>query len=590
MATDISDETQLAKALLDRFESGEDLPPDEIDTILNHLHELGLDAASDQSIFLRLVRQKATRLLAILNSAGDPVSAFGDEAERTLTFLTDAFSQNWFEEEEDTALVDELFHLRVGGLIHRINGGDEIKVYDDYFLISSFFNNKLDVVTAAIVCDRFALKEPEPEREPEPIDPDAVILPRIETRKAGPVPLNFSIERFEVFIGYVKDGSGFKMASVYGNGRHQIAIKIAIKLDEFDEMGKPSEVDIDHLVSSLYINYYGNGRELNTEVAIDSIFYRRERNRFCYLLNPRWQNPSFGGARRLYVDTLPDGTIVTEFYISAQGNPYPKGISLAAGLKTDKGHISTGKHSTNTQMANGSNWTQESYITIDTLKEIDYAKVENIRLEDKHNQNASMWKNRTDLNTIYSELFTDSYSAVPLVGGSNDYHGQSAKGETYIRPAIEDFGFELKSVRKRYGQDDLSVVLAVPADAVYWEGGDSIKTSFLFVERSKWGVESGSIFYWWGYTCYNFKMRNYSNNYDFRKHHVFYESMKAGRIRVSFLAFILDKSNLHSTHPYVEQSEGTEVEVYDTCGNYGVVSVSVRAPDWPSVRINGAII
>jgi len=590
-----SDDLSVAKELFERFNQGEELDPSEVEFLLNALSATELGHGVENAVMVALLKLKSASLLIALNEAADPVEAFGDDAQDCVGYLVTAYVQGWISEEADVSLVKEYFDLKIEGLISAIDSGEELDELDQYFLRGALSGKKLKEGDAQVVADALHVPVHEPSIDGDVLAP---VHPRIEARTAGPVPLNFSIESFDVDIGYIKDGSSFKEASIYKNGRHQISVKIAIKLNRFDNMGDPVVVDNDHLVNSLYLCYYGNGVQLPEKHQANNVFYKREMNRFCWLLEPKGMVSKLSPASNWYVDVLPDDTIVTEFYVSVDGRLAPESMVISAGLKTDKGVFTTAKNSTDTLMANGSTWTGKSNVTLHTLEAIDYAKAESVKLESKHQKNAHMWKGYSDFEEIANNLYTSCHSIggwLPCFGSSDD-KGYSYHAEVEIAPAIAHGQFKLKKVLNRrrdyipyvdYNNHDL------PDSLFFRFASGSIDTAFLFIEQETYGVTGGEMGFTWGMCEYWSKLK-YPDSANFAKDHVFSRPLDKGKVRIGLLDFYLGKGGLDPKWMSgrvegLEQYVTHDVEVYDELGNYGIIRISSRSSEWPSVRINGHI-
>ena len=585
----------MAQVLLDQLRNGQELELSDIDVLIKELTENEFGSDVGKSDFDRLFKMRSRLVLEALNCTGSAQDAFGDEQEAELEFLVTALANNWFDVQADVTLVHEFFEMKIDGLIDRMKNDGDLDDVESELLISSYLNGKLTDENSQLVKVHFNFglnpkSESDPERSPQ-------------LRGVGDLPLNFSIETFDIYIGYI-DGtnSNYKEASLYRNERHMLSVKIAIKLDT-------KEVDINELLEGLYLCSYVNSDELPTMPGNGLLFYGTQMNSFTYLLDPKDKQRTWSAASRSHHTTsfatskinhevMTDGTILAEFYVSARGlESTPAQIS--AGLKTKNGLITTALYSTNTIMANGSNWTGKSNVIINTLTPIDYAQSENIRLEDKHNKNASMWRKITDLTTTFREFYTDCTKAgFWACGGKDDYKGHGAKGEILISPKEEDFEFKIKTVTKGQHTDNTAANTLNMYDdfpnIAYWEGGDDcVKASVVFIERERPGIRGGSLRFKWRQCLYTFFMNNKNNSYrEFVTDHTSNVPLDDGKIHINYFTFTLDKSSLWSDARYSDHTapEKTEVEVYDSCGNRGVITISAVSQEWPSLRINRALL
>lgn len=579
---DVSEQS-CARQALDRYNSGFFLTLPEIDRLLLALNTTPLRDDAPLSTFPALLKLRAARLLERLNAAEKFSEGFGAITLEDRDFLLWAFVEDWLDEDADLSRIREPFDAKVSALLARMKADEELQGDEMAFLVVAKLRNKLSDEDAVFIDDRVKNGEGHRGKLTTPSYP--------QTDHKSVLPLNFSIERFEVYIGYIKDGENFKEASVYRNGEHQISVKVLIKLDETDAQGNPVKVNVDHLINSLYLCRYGNGAALPLDAPdAGGAFYRKKMNRFAYLLDPKRQEIASASSSERRHALLPDGTIVVELYVSVKGDINPDELQIAAGLYTVKGPITTGEHSTDTIMANGSNWSGQSRVSVKTLEPIDYSKVDNIRLEDKHHMQIHMWKNWDDLDNIYNELYT----SVASIACKADHAGWSYKGDLAIRPAKDEFKFKIKVPQREdtgSHRREVTYVDNTSADLVYWEGGDSAKTAFIFVDRPAGGIRWGRIIYHWGVCKYSFWFNNVGFNYnEFEADHRFENNVDDGKIHVNGLFFWLGKSSLWAEEDYWSRPRTTTVRVYDNCGNSGDVSISAKSSEWPSLRINGEIL
>ncbi len=415
------------------------------------------------------------------------------------------------------------------------------------------------------------------------------------------LPLNFTINTFNIYIGNIKDGTNYKKADIYGNVYHQLPIKVAIKLeDRYDKEGKIkplTEYEIYDIMDSLYVCYYGNGDELlqlpysiTDSLPNNSFYYTAYYNQgYVKLLNAQGGDDSFRSDNTSSNEldlraVLPDGTIVVPFYISVKGNANPDGLQIACGIKTNKGNLTTAKISTDVPMANNSPWTGKSFITVRTKEAIDYSKAENVKLDDGKN----MW---TKYDSNFKEIKTNLHTEVnpgPVTGCSGDSNGISSKISCSIIPKEPHYKFKAQKVISNTVR--LGGTLLVgdgTAEMIWCEGGNNIDTSFIFINRETYGLHYGTLWYkWQGIILCFYKYYIPENT-----KHYWTEKLEYGKVRINFLNFRLKKSSLETddwnSRPVPLKAQ---VMVVDEYGNTGTITIEARSADWPALRINGAIL
>ena len=397
------------------------------------------------------------------------------------------------------------------------------------------------------------------------------------------IPLNFTINKFRISIGYIKDGSNYKEATIYGNGRHQIPVKVEIELDD----NLPHNIDIKKFKESIYLCYYGNGEELPTKLTDKSMFYGRNMNAYCNLFNPKsgatLASAEFSASNAN--QELANNKIELELYVSAKEEEDKAGLKIACGIKTDKGNLTTAQDSTNVNMSNGSPWTIPDFVTLSTQKAIDYSRPEHLALDSRN----SMWTNTQNFKMIQDDL--ETISAAPWC--TPDSHGVSSIIEDYIVSRYQ-YKFTTKDVIRTFPPGTLKEVEIAgdgTADMIYWRTGGSINTSFVFIERVEYGVYQGYIVYYWGSCQFIYHITGEGTHSRPKQDHFWERKLEDGKIRISMLNFYLNKSDL-SADGWDASPNPLSLKVYviDEYGNEGTMTIEARSDDWPALRINGAIL
>ncbi|WP_157768652.1 hypothetical protein, partial [Burkholderia ambifaria] len=280
--------------------------------------------------------------------------------------------------------------------------------------------------------------------------------------------------------------AGPLVASIYGNGRHQI--EILIRLDIHGSDGRMiTGLDAKKLYDHLYLVDHATGKNLDWFYSLDQVknakhnyvFYAREKGEYCPVAE---------------IDTLKaDGTgsYYVPFYVSISGTV--AATQVVARLSFDKvGHWieSSGRRSsTTTALPNDS----VSFATITCLDPLDYSNEKNLQISGR-------WTDWSDLKSVSKSLHRYHESDAHL--GHNDYDGECYTGTLNISPS--QYGLKFLSC-ELYSADssqrlvpgkmpayDGKNIAGVGADIYYsHKTPTGYGNAFVFIQKETYGLENG---------------------------------------------------------------------------------------------------
>lgn len=387
-----------------------------------------------------------------------------------------------------------------------------------------------------------------------------------------------------------------KSATVYANGKNQVAVMVRVKLEDKD--GNMVKLPEETVKNAIYLCDFNSGDELLPVDGDGNVLPSNDEG-------PRQtRDAQYSLRRNDYCRALTSPEIVS--YISTESDQHDDSVTLtlylsswevldgriiACGIKTSREYFDTTKTGTRFTMASGQHFQSPSWVELHTLEPINYSHSDSLIVRD------AMWKSFDGL----SEVAHDVELYHPLT--ENTTHGVSSRAECriyskrhkFVRKVVTSRNVALGSSSTEFYSDvsvlDSNARTYRPcADMLWGSWRDSdfnpYDISAIFIESAQYGTQYADFWLTWGGQHIAYRINKGDN-----RHH-WSTPLTEDAVRINFCNYRIPgdfffRMNGWEPKYWANSALSTVVHVTDNYGNEGDITIKAENKNWPALLING---